>query len=149
MQSLEELVDANAREHRFSGVVRVDRADTTEIAKAYGYADRAHGLANTEDTQFGTASGTKTFTALTVMALVEHGALELATTARSVLGDDLPEIANDVTVEHLLGHRSGIGEYLDEEAVTDVTWPARGRVFQPTVSAAGGAAAAAPPERRR
>ncbi len=49
------------------------------------------------------------------MSLVEDGVLELATTARSLLGDDLPLIGDDVTVEHLLGHRSGIGDYLDEE----------------------------------
>ena len=35
--------------------------------------------------------------------------------ARSVLGDDLPLIGDDVTVEHLLAHRSGIGDYLDED----------------------------------
>ena len=56
-------------------------------------------------------------TALTVMALVEQGELELATTARSVLGDDLPLIDDRVNVEHLLTHRSGIGDYLDEEAI--------------------------------
>ncbi len=33
-----------------------------------------------------------------------------------MLGDDLPLIGDDVTVEHLLAHRSGIGDYLDEDA---------------------------------
>ena len=55
------------------------------------------------------------------MALVERGTLALGTTARSLLGDDLPLVADDVTVEHLLAHRSGIGDYFDEEAVTDIT----------------------------
>jgi CubicO group peptidase (beta-lactamase class C family) len=45
----------------------------------------------------------------------------LATAARSVLGRDLPLIGDDVTVEHLLAHRSGIGDYLDEEAGVQVT----------------------------
>ena len=121
MPSLEDLIDATAQAEDFSGVVRVDRRGTTEIAKAYGYADRAYGMANTVDTQFGTASATKTFTALTVMALVEEGRLDLSTTARSLLGDDLPEIADDVTVEHLLAHRSGIGDYFDENGLDDMT----------------------------
>jgi CubicO group peptidase (beta-lactamase class C family) len=121
VSSLEELVDAAAEAGDFSGVVRVDRSGRTELVKAYGYADRAYGIANTIDTQFGTASVTKGFTALTVLALVEHGALDLSTTARSLLGDDLPEIADDVTVEHLLAHRSGIGDYLDEEGLDHVT----------------------------
>ena len=121
MRSLEEFVDTAAQAKGFSGVVRVDRRGVTEVAKAYGYADRAYGMANTVNTQFGTASATKGFTALTVMALVERGGLELSTTVRSLLGDDLPEIAADVTVEHLLGHRSGIGDYFDENELDDMT----------------------------
>ena len=54
------------------------------------------------------------------MSLVEDGTLALDTTARSVLGDDLPLIDGAVTVEHLLAHRSGIGDYLDEDTMTDV-----------------------------
>ena len=118
---LEDLIDATAQAEDFSGVVRVDRRGTTEVAKAYGYADRAYEIANTVDTQLGTASATKTFTALTVMALVEEGRLDLSTTARSLLGDDLPEIADNVTVEQLLAHRSGIGDYFDENGLDDMT----------------------------
>jgi CubicO group peptidase (beta-lactamase class C family) len=116
MPTLEEAVDEAATRSGFSGVVRVDRAGSPELCTAYGLADRAHELANTPDTQFAVASGAKTLTALTVMRLVERGTLELATTARSVLGDDLPQIAADVTVEQLLAHRSGIGDYLDEHS---------------------------------
>jgi CubicO group peptidase (beta-lactamase class C family) len=53
------------------------------------------------------------------MSLIEEGSLGLATTARSVLGTDLPLIDDRVTVEHLLAHRSGIGDYYDEEIVRD------------------------------
>src|SRR5262249_36530640 len=104
-----------------SGVVRVDRGVEVEFAEAYGLADRAHGIPNTLDTQFAIARGAKGLTALAVMTLVEDGTLSLTTTARSALGSDLPLIRDDVTVEHLLAHRSGIGDYLDEEALHDVT----------------------------
>lgn len=104
----------------FSGVVRLDRSGETELSTAYGFADRAHAVPNTVETLFATASGSKGLTALAVMALVEHGTLELGTTARSLLGRDLPLIADDVTVEHLLAHRSGIGDYLDEDALDDI-----------------------------
>jgi CubicO group peptidase (beta-lactamase class C family) len=107
-------VDRIADETQFSGVVRVDQGDVVVFLKAYGFAHR-WGIPNTVNTRFATASGTKGLTALTVMSLVEDGRLELATTARSVLGDDLPLIDNAVTVEHLLAHRSGIGDYFDEE----------------------------------
>ncbi len=125
MGSLEDAVDALAAETGFSGVVRVDRAGAVEFQKAYGLADRRHQIPNTLDTQFGIASGGKGFTALTVVRLIQDGALELNTTARSVLGDDLPLIGDDVTIEQLLSHRSGIGDYLDEDAhqVTDYVMP--------------------------
>jgi CubicO group peptidase (beta-lactamase class C family) len=120
METLRDAVDELARRTGFSGVVRVDRARETEVCAAYGFADRAFEIPNQVQTRFGTASGTKTFTALTVMALVERGILELGTTARSLLGDDLPMIAGDVTVEHLLGHVSGIGDYFDEDEFDDI-----------------------------
>jgi CubicO group peptidase (beta-lactamase class C family) len=116
MLSLAETVGPMAGETGFSGVVSVDRAGRTEFAQAYGLADRAHQVPNTLGTQFGIASGTKGLTALTVVSLISDGALTLDTTARSVLGADLPLIGDEVTVEHLLAHRSGIGDYFDEEA---------------------------------
>ena len=114
-----QTVDEVAAATGFSGVVRVDRDGKPVVAKAYGLADRRHGIANTVDTRFAVASGTKTLTALTVVSLIESGLLEPTTTARSLLGEDLPLIADDVTVEHLLGHRSGIGDYLDEDQDLD------------------------------
>ena len=54
-------------------------------------------------------------TALAVVSLIEDGTLEPSTTARSLLGSDLPLIDDAVTVEQLLAHRSGIGDYIDED----------------------------------
>ena len=120
MRDLGDAVDRIAEETGFSGVVRVDRGDEV-LARAYGLADRAHGIANTVETRFAIASGTKGLTALTVMSLVEGGALALSTTARSLLGDDLPLIDDAVTVEQLLAHRSGIGDYFDEDLEAPIT----------------------------
>jgi CubicO group peptidase (beta-lactamase class C family) len=110
-------LDPLASETEFSGVVQVDRGDEVELARAYGFAHRGFEIPNEVDTRFGIASGAKGFTALAVVSLIEEGVLELSTPARSVLGRDLPLIDDRVTVEHLLSHRSGIGDYLDEEAV--------------------------------
>ncbi len=120
MSDLERELDAIAEETGFSGVVRVDRAEDVEVAKAYGLASRGYGIPNEVDTRFGLASGAKGLTALTVVSLVEEDVLGLNTMVRSILGDDLPLIGDDVTVEHLLAHRSGIGDYLDEDAGVDV-----------------------------
>jgi CubicO group peptidase (beta-lactamase class C family) len=118
---LEDEIDRVAGTTGFSGVVRVDRHGRTELARAYGLAHRGLRVPNTVDTRFAVASGTKGLTALAVVSLVDEGRLELATTARSVLGEDLPLIDDAVTVEHLLAHRSGIGDHFDEDAVASVT----------------------------
>ncbi|GAB3140525.1 serine hydrolase domain-containing protein [Amycolatopsis stemonae] len=99
----------------FSGVVLVNRGEETLLAEASGYAHLGYGVENTLDTRFAIASGTKGFTALVVVGLIADGHLGLTTRARDVLGDDLPLIDDRVTVEHLLTHTSGIGDYCDDE----------------------------------
>jgi len=121
VSGLEASVDRIAAETRFSGVVRVDRGGDVQLAKAYGLAHRGHQVANAVYTQFGIASGTNGLTALTVVRLIEEGRLKMITTARSVLGKDLPLIDDEVTVGHLLAHRSGIGDYFDEEIDRPIT----------------------------
>jgi CubicO group peptidase (beta-lactamase class C family) len=114
-------LDRIAADTGFSGVVRVDRPGTEPLVRAYGFAHRGLRVPNTVDTRFGIASGTKGLTALAVASLAEDGVLPLSTTARSLLGADLPLVDDRVTVEHLLAHRSGIGDYLDESALASAT----------------------------
>lgn len=115
--ALEDTIAADG----FSGAVRIDRDEEILYARAFGDANRAYAVPNTMETQFGIASGVKGLTALTVVSLIVDGRLDLATSARSVLGGDLPLIADDVTVEHLLAHRSGIGDFIDEDAGGEIT----------------------------
>jgi CubicO group peptidase (beta-lactamase class C family) len=121
MRDLEETVGRIAAETGFSGVVRVDRDGEVQLEMAYGLAHRGLGVPNTVETRFGLASGVKGMTALVVVSLLEEGLLELSTTARSVLGEDLPLIDDEVTIEHLLTHRSGIGDYFDEDVDRPIT----------------------------
>ena len=118
---LEEALDQIADETDFSGVVQVARDGDVLYEHARGLADRAHGIANTIETQFAIASGTKGFTALAVMSLVADGALKLDTSVREILGNQLELIDPAVTVGHLLAHTSGIGDYLDEGAAGDIS----------------------------
>jgi CubicO group peptidase (beta-lactamase class C family) len=114
-------IERIAVETGFSGVIRVDRGGVTELAVAYGMADRRWAIPNTVDTRFGMASVAKGFTALVIASLVEDGTLDWSTTARSLLADDLPLIDDAVSVEQLMAHRSGIGDYLDEDQPMDIT----------------------------
>jgi CubicO group peptidase (beta-lactamase class C family) len=115
------LVDSVVAESRFSGAVRIDRGPEVVLDTAYGLANRAFEIPNRPETQFGVASGLKGLTALVTMTLVDEGVLDLDTPVRAFLGEDLPLIAHDVTIEHLLAHRSGIGDYIDEDAGGEVT----------------------------
>lgn len=121
MAHLQDSVDVLALEGDFHGVVRVDRGGELLLERAYGLADRRYGIEMTPQHQLGIASGSKGFTALAVMSLVVDGVLGLETTARSLLGDDLPLIDAEVTVEQLLAHRSGIGDYLNEDDDGEIT----------------------------
>ncbi len=114
-------VDHRARGSGFSGVVQIDGRDETLFAGAYGLAHRGWQISNRLDTRFQIASGAKGFTALAVASLIEEGRLALDSPARSLLGADLPLIDDDVTIWHLLAHRSGIGDYLDENSGMDMT----------------------------
>jgi CubicO group peptidase (beta-lactamase class C family) len=121
VSDLEDIIDEVATSTGFSGVVQLERGDEVAFAKAYGLAHRNLQIPNRIETQFGIASGTKGITALTTVSLIDEGVLSYSTTARSLLGKDLPLVDDEVTVEHLLSHRSGIGDYFDEENVTSST----------------------------
>lgn len=115
-----------ARSTGFSGAIRVDHAGEVVLDEAYGLADRAHGVPCTPQHRFGVASLSKGFTALTIASLAEEGRLAWTDPVRPVLGEDLPLVDDRVTIEHLLTHTSGIGDYLDEGAggaITDYVLP--------------------------
>lgn len=116
MTDLASVAEAND----FGGVVRIEREGQVVVELARGLADRSNQIANRLDTRFATASATKGFTALTIASLAETGELSLDATVRSVVGELLPLVDAGVTIRHLLSHTSGIGDYLDEEALGDI-----------------------------
>ncbi len=135
MTDLIERIRALAEEHSFSGAIGVHRNGELEVAEAFGLAHRSYGVPNRSDTRFAAASAAKSFTSLTVMSLVADGVLSLDTTARSLLGSDLPLIDDSVTVEHLLSHRSGIGDYIDEDLDLPITQYCLARPVQDLITA--------------
>jgi CubicO group peptidase (beta-lactamase class C family) len=110
-----EALDAAIEAESFTGVLTVDVGDRRTLERCEGFANRALRVQNTPSTRISAASGNKGFTALVILRLVEAGELGLTDLVRPILGDDLPLIDDAVTIEHLLTHSSGIGDYLDEE----------------------------------
>jgi CubicO group peptidase (beta-lactamase class C family) len=92
----------------FSGVVLIARGDHVLVQKGYGKADFEHGVANHVETRFWIASLSKTFTAAAIELLIAQGKISL----KDRLSKYVTGIANgdQITVEQLLAHESGVGE---------------------------------------
>jgi CubicO group peptidase (beta-lactamase class C family) len=91
----------------FSGVVLIAQGNRILGVREYGLADRVHGIRNRRNTAFRLASLSKTFTAAAIVILIERGAVHL----QDPLSHFFPEFpkADQITVEHLLLHESGVG----------------------------------------
>jgi CubicO group peptidase (beta-lactamase class C family) len=118
--TLQATLDRVAEDSDFSGVAEVDEAGTVVASVVRGHADRAQGRPITRDTRFGAASFSKGVTALVTASLVDSGLVDWHTPVRELLADELPLVDRRVTVEHLVAHTSGVGDYLDEEVMGDV-----------------------------
>lgn len=118
--TLQDDLAALADAEDFSGVAVVSRNAERLAELQRGFADRANRRPNTLETRFGIASAAKGLTALTVASLIESGQLRADTTFRSLLPDALPMVDEAVTIEQLLGHTSGVGDYLDEDELADI-----------------------------
>jgi len=107
------------KKKEFSGVVTINKFGEQLISKAFGYRDQSNKLLNKVDTVFGIASGTKTFTALGIIKMIEQGFFDYSTTIHKVFDKDLSFIHYKATIKNLLCHTSGIYDYYDEELITD------------------------------
>jgi CubicO group peptidase (beta-lactamase class C family) len=116
---LKRSVDKSIDEHAFSGVVSIRRGDVVLYEGAAGYAERSNQIANTPETRFGIASGTKFLTALAIGKLIDAQKLSLSTRLTDCVALDFPRYAPQITIRHLLTHTSGIPDYFDEEKVAD------------------------------
>lgn len=100
----------------FRGVVLVARNGRLLHHAAYGLADSATGMANTTATSFQIGSLTKSFTAATVMQLVEDGVLDLHAPLSRYLPGLRPELGETLTLHLLLRQRSGLPVHLERIA---------------------------------
>jgi len=109
---IKKLVAADA----FSGTVLVARNGSPIFTGAYGLASVAYGVPNRLDTKFNLGSMNKMFTAVSVCQLAEQGKLSFSDPIGKHL-TDYPNktVAEKVTIDHLLTHSSGIGDYFNEK----------------------------------
>ncbi len=105
-----------AARDRFRGMVLVAQGDRIVHRAAYGLADVDADAPNTPETAFLIGSLTKSFTAVTVMQLVEDGALDLQAPISRYLPNLDERLGNRLTLHLLLRHRSGLPTHLEDIA---------------------------------
>ncbi len=92
-----------------AAVVVIQDGEPIHLA-GYGMASLEHGVPNRAETVFDVASISKQFTAYAVALLEADGALSLDDPARRHI-PELPEVAEQVTIRHLVHHTSGIRDW--------------------------------------
>lgn len=108
---LDRLVADLAARDAFSGSLLVTHRGRVVLSRSHGMADKARSVPNDTDTLFGLASVAKMFVGVSVAQLVQRGELQYSDSLGTHL-DGLPaEIADQVTIHHLLTHTSGLGDY--------------------------------------
>jgi D-alanyl-D-alanine carboxypeptidase len=113
--AIERFARERAAADSFSGVVLLARHGVPLLRLHFGIADRATGLRNDSETLFNLASVDKHFTRLAISALVRAGKLSLAdTVGRHLPSYPNPRVRSEVTVQHLLGMRSGIPDFAED-----------------------------------
>ena len=132
-------LDALREEYGFPGATAAYAlADGTTGVVASGLADIETGAPMLPSSRMLAASIGKTFVSATILGLAQDGKLDLDDMAASLLADRpwfsrLPN-AENMTIRHLLTHRSGIGNHVDMPefaAAFASRWDQEQKPFQP------------------
>jgi CubicO group peptidase (beta-lactamase class C family) len=117
LASVDRIIDPYIEANWFTGTVALYQSDRIIYQRSHGYADIASGQPITADTKIRIGSITKHYTAALVLRLIQRGVFELDDPlAKFDLG--FPnEIAQKITVRHLLSHRSGFEDLFTEEYI--------------------------------
>lgn len=116
LSALTRQVDAAANADKFSGAVLIAKDGKVLYQGVWGRSERENGVPVSVDTQFRLGSMNKMFTAIATLQLVDDGKLSLDDTLGKHLTDyPNKDIANKVTIRHLLSHTGGTGDIFGPE----------------------------------
>ena len=105
---LEKYLEGLDKTDYFSGSVLVAKGDSILFEKTYGQRDKQRSNGIDANTTFNIASTTKTFTSIAIAQLAEQGKLDYADPISKFIPEYPKDIADQVTIHHLLTHTSGI-----------------------------------------
>lgn len=114
---MDRLFDQLEKYHQGMGSLSLSQGGEVVYQRAIGYADLATEQTATPETRYCIGSISKVFTAVLVLKATEAGDLTLETP----LAEYFPSMPNagQITVEHLLRHRSGLVNYTDDSSYQD------------------------------
>jgi CubicO group peptidase (beta-lactamase class C family) len=104
------IIRAYANVNKFNGTALIHYHNTTLFEKSYGWQDAENKVPNRNESIYQIASLTKSFTALVIVKLSEEGKLSVKDPVSKFI-TDYPR-GNEITIENLLTHTSGIYEPL-------------------------------------
>ena len=100
----------------FAGTVLIAKDGKPVFEQAYGLADREHNIPNQLNTSFRIGSMNKMLTATSILQLVQAGKIALTDPVGKYLPDyPNKDVATKVTIEHLLTHTGGTGDFFGPE----------------------------------
>ncbi|MCX4985865.1 serine hydrolase [Streptomyces sp. NBC_00572] len=97
-----------AAEGKFSGVVLLSHQGRTVLSRSYGMADKEKGIRNHEGVAFSLSSAGKPFGAVAILQLAQQGKVKLSDTVGTHLKGFAKDVAEKVTIHHLLSGTSGL-----------------------------------------
>ncbi|MGX2993715.1 serine hydrolase domain-containing protein [Streptomyces sp. JNUCC 64] len=107
--AFDQYVARLAAQGRFSGVVLLSHRGRTVLSRGYGMADEEKGIPNREGTAFSLSSAGKPFHAVAVSQLAQQGRLRLSDPVGAHLTGFAKDVAEQVTIHHLLSGTSRLG----------------------------------------
>lgn len=115
VRDIQSLVKRHADLDMFSGTVIVAKDGEVVYSAAYGESNKDHRIPNQLDTSYNIGSIGKAITGVAIMQLSEAGKLRLDDKLSRFLPDfPFPE-KDTITIQQLLNHSSGLGNYMEHE----------------------------------
>lgn len=108
---METLMKDASNKDVFSGSVLIVQNDKPVYDKSIGLADVEKNINNTTNTKFSLGSITKIFTKTIILQFIEEGKIKAEEKIITYLPGFTDERAAEITIEQLMEHTSGLGDY--------------------------------------
>lgn len=113
--ALKLYLDVMVARDLFSGTVLLARKGEPLFVRSVGFANKEWGIANTNDTRYSIGSINKVFTKFALLQLRDAGKIDFSKTLRTYLPDYPSDVADRITIEQIISHRSGLGDIFGPE----------------------------------